>query len=287
VDRSGVVKRKWVYVLRSDLPSGVSCRGFRWPESGPVEAPDWNDRAECGGGLHGLLWGCGDAGLLRDANGDETRWRVVKVLATDVVDLGGKVKFPRGEVVYCGGRDGAIALLDRMGAADKPVVYAVRSAGYRGTATAGYRGTATAGYRGTATAGGGGTATAGGGGTATAGYQGTATAGGGGTATAGGGGTATAGYQGTATAGDWGTASAGGGGTASAGYEGTASAGDEGTATAGYRGTASAGYEGTIQVKWWDGRRYRIATGYVDENGIEPDVPYRCDDRGNLVRADQ
>jgi len=40
-----------------------------------------------------------------------------------------------------------------------------------------------------------------------------------------------------------------------------------------------------VQVKWYDGKRYRIATGYVGENGIEPNVAYRCDDNGNLVRA--
>ena len=139
------MSRRYVYVLRSDRPSGKSYGGFRWPGSGPVEAPDWNDRAECGGGLHGLLWGCGYAGMLSDPSSSETRWRVVKVAAADVIDLGGKVKFPRGEVVYFGDRDGALALLDRRGASDKPVVYAARTAGDYGTATAGYYGTATAG----------------------------------------------------------------------------------------------------------------------------------------------
>ena len=201
------MSKKYAYVLRSDSPSGVSYGGFQWPESGPVEAPDWNDRAECGGGLHGLLWGCGNAELLRDPRDTDTRWRVVKVLAADVVDLCGKVKFPRGEVVYFGDRDGALALLDKKGAAEKPVVFAAR------------------------------------------------------------------------TAGDWGTAAAGYGGAATAGYGGTA--------TAGYRGTATAGERGTLLIKWWDGDRYRyrIATGYVGEDGIEPNVAYKCDTTGRLVKA--
>ena len=52
-------------------------------------------------------------------------------------------------------------------------------------------------------------------------------------------------------------------------------AGNEGTATAGNRGTATAGNGGTIIIKWYDGNRYRLAVGYVGEDGIEPDVAYR------------
>ena len=116
------------------------------------------------------------------------------------------------------------------------------------------------------------------GGTATAGHRGTATAGHRGTATAGYGGTATAGHRGTATAGDFGKATAGDGGTATAGYGGTA--------TAGHRGTATAGDGGTIVVRWQDGNRWRLAVGYIGEADLEPNVPYRCDDNGRLVRAD-
>jgi len=132
--------------------------------------------------------------------------------------------------------------------------------GYRGTATAGFKGTATAGNYGIATAG----------------EDGKSTVGDYGTATAGDYGTATVGYKGTATAGYKGTATAGEGGTATAGYRGTA--------TAGYRGTATAGDGGTIQIVWYDGTRERIAVGYVGEDGIEPDVPYRVKG-GRLVRA--
>ena len=142
-----------------------------------------------------------------------------------------------------------------------------------------------AGFMGTASAGDRGTASAGNDGTASAGNDGTASAGEGGTASAGEGGTASAGYRGTASAGNDGTASAGNDGTASAGDRGTASAGEGGTASAGNDGTASAGEGGTILLRWWDGRRSRTIVGYVGENGIKPNTPYRVNDKGELRKV--
>jgi len=85
-----------------------------------------------------------------------------------------------------------------------------------------------------------------------------------------------------------GTATAGDGGTATAGDGGTATAGNEGTATAGDEGTATAGDGGEIRIRWWDGRasRYRVAVGYVGEDGILPRVAYVVRD-GRLVAAEQ
>ena len=83
-----------------------------------------------------------------------------------------------------------------------------------------------------------------------------------------------------------GTATAGHRGTATAGHRGTATAGLDGTATAGHGGTATAGDGGTIVVRWQDGNRWRLAVGYIGEADLEPNVPYRCDDNGRLVRAD-
>jgi len=142
--------------------------GFQWPESGPVEALDWNPQPECGNGLHGFLWGNGDGRLANYA--DTSRWIVAKV--DEWVDLGGKVKFPRADVVFVGQRNEAAAEIVRLGATGAVIGYNA-TAGERGTATAGDYGTATAGYGGTATAGYGGTATAGDYGTATAGDRGT------------------------------------------------------------------------------------------------------------------
>jgi len=221
--------------------------GFQWPESGPVEAPDWSDRATCGKGLHGWLWGEGNGNLGNLS--EDALWLVLEVEASTIVDLNGNVKFPRASVVFCGPRVDAVAYLADRAPAGKAIIGHTVSAGDYGTATAGDYGTATAGNGGTATAGDGGTATAGDGGTATAGY----------------GGTATAGTRGTATA----------------GYGGTATAGNGGTATAGTRGTATAGYGGTISIEMWDEalkawrKRCREVGG---EDGLKPDTPYRLVD---------
>jgi hypothetical protein len=258
-----------VLILRVCDSNRQSRGGFQWPASGPVEAPDWDHEPVCGFGLHGWLWGEGDASV---ADWDsESKWLVAEVESATLVDLKGKVKFPRAVVVHCGDKESATRYIAEHGAAGRAII--------AGTATAGDRDTATAGDRGTATAGDRGTATAGDRDTATAGDRGTATAGDRGTATAGDRGTATAGYRGTATAGDRGTATAGDRGTATAGYRGTATAGDEGTATA--------GDEGTIKIRWWDGsaNRYRWAIGYVGEDGIRPRVAYRVSDK-KLVPVD-
>jgi hypothetical protein len=56
-------------------------------------------------------------------------------------------------------------------------------------------------------------------------------------------------------------------------------ASDHGIAAVRRGGTAAAGVGGNIQVQWWDGARYRVATGYVGEDGIEPNVAYHVVDR--------
>lgn len=147
-----------VWVLRTCASDMASSHGFVWPKSGPVECNDWSPEEECGHGLHGLLWGAGD-GLLLDWSPD-AKWLVVAVDAATIIDLGGKVKFPRGEVVHCGDRLSATAFISNDPHA-VCVVGATATAGDRGTAMAGHFGTAMAGDHGTAMAGICGTAMAG------------------------------------------------------------------------------------------------------------------------------
>ena len=133
-------------VLRTCAADMTAYEGFRWPEAGPVEAPVWDPAAVCGRGLHGLLWGEGDGNLLSWA--PDAKWLVVEVVAGSVVDLDGKVKFPRGTVVHCGDRVSATRYLTEHGGQGRAIVGGTATAGDGGTATAGPCGTATAGENG-------------------------------------------------------------------------------------------------------------------------------------------
>lgn len=175
---------KNVLVLRTCGEDLRSYCGFQWPKKGPVECPDWDPQPVCGHGLHGLLWGCGEAALLDLEK--PAWWLVVRVRASEIVDLGGKVKFPRGEVILATReRDAAVRYLLDHGAHDKPVAFRKATAGDFGRAIVGDYGQATAGEGGQATAGNYGQATAGDLGQAIAGDYGRATADNGGKATAG------------------------------------------------------------------------------------------------------
>ena len=241
------------YVLRTCSADLKAYGGFQWPAEGPVECPDWSAEPVCGQGLHGFLDGHGSAGLADWS--PAAKWLVVAVDGRDLVDLGDKVKFPRGVVLLAADRKAATDLMlqIRSPQAAGPVMGAVVSVGDHGTATAGHAGTATAGHAGTATAG----------------EYCMATAGNSGTATAGNSGTATAGHAGTATAGNF----------------GTATAGHCGTATAGHCGTATAGVGGIIRIRRWDGNRNRDVVGYIGEDGLQPNTPYRLDAEGRFVKA--
>jgi hypothetical protein len=181
-------------ILRTCRPDMTSHGGFVWPTSGKVEAPDWNPEPECGGGLHGLLNGQGNASLL-DWSADAV-WIVARP-GRLLVDIDGdKVKCKTATVIYSGDHAGALATLRAAGVTEQLP-----------------------------------------------------------------------------------------GNVVTAGISGQATAGDYGQATAGYYGQATAGIYGTIAVRWWDGGRYRLAVGYVGEDGIEPNVAYRCDCRGQLVKV--
>ena len=185
------------YMMKTVNADGTSYNGFVWPlEVGAkVVAPDWNDDAKCGGGLHGLHNGIGSGALLDWS--DDAVWIVASVKKAEIVDLGGKIKVPRCKIVHVGNRESATRFLSDAGIVG-PIV----------------------------------------------------------------------------------------GGTATAGYEGTATAGYEGTATAGYEGMATAGDKGTLIIRRWDGKRYRTVVGYIGENGLEPNTPYKLNDAGEFVKAD-
>ena len=149
--------------LKSTFANRRAYNNFEWPaEVGAiVEAPDWNPEPECGGGLHGLIDGRGDASLLcRDT---DAIWYAFESVDADgnpsdeeavAIDDGAKGKCRRALVRAFGTREQATAWLIASGCTG--VHYGTATAGNGGTATAGDYGTATAGYVGTATAGEGG-----------------------------------------------------------------------------------------------------------------------------------
>ena len=149
------------WLLKTVAADGAAYGDFVWPlEVGAeVTAPDWSDAPKCGGGLHGLLDGRGDGGLLSWS--PDAVWLVAEVPAdAHLVDVDGKVKVDRCVVAHVGDQASAIGFLADQGVVDGVVGarvvagdYGMATAGYRGTATAGDYGTATAGYDGTATAG--------------------------------------------------------------------------------------------------------------------------------------
>ena len=90
--------------LRTCNADGSSHNGFVWPTTVGAEVicPDWDPKPECGNGLHGLLDGGQDSGLL-DWNSDAL-WMAVEAEDSDCVDLGGKWKFSRCVVMAVGTR---------------------------------------------------------------------------------------------------------------------------------------------------------------------------------------
>jgi hypothetical protein len=271
-----------VLVLKSVDKDMRSYNNFVWPREGVVRAPDWKDNFYPGYGLHGFLWGEGDGSFaLWDP---DAIWLVVSVLRKDIrAGRGGliqKCKFPAGEVVFCGDRPAAIDFLVERLPNDRAYSVIGRTVivGDHGTAIVGDHGTAAAGCHGTAITGDHGTAIVGDHGSATVGYHGNAIAGGRGTAIAGG--------RGTAITGNYGTAIVGDHGSATVGYHGNATVGDDGIATVGNKGIATAGDNGIIQIAYYDhNQRKRIAIGYVDEEGILSDTPYRVNQNGRFIKA--
>ena len=164
-----------VLVLRSADANRQSRDGFQYPETGSVQAPDFDpdpDRS-CGGGLHGLPWGQGDL-YLTDPDNPSNIWQVIEVDPADFAITGpDKARFRGGNVILSTPDPHKAAALLASHNPPIPIPFHHATAGNYGTTTAGDRGTATAGDSGTATAGYSGTATAGNCGTATAGNYGT------------------------------------------------------------------------------------------------------------------
>jgi hypothetical protein len=97
-----------VLILKCVDSDGKSYGGFHWPLEIGVEviAPDWNKRAECGGGLHGWPWGLAmGEGKDPDWSG---KWIVFGAIPDLVIDLSGKCKCQKAIVRFVGSWDKAL-----------------------------------------------------------------------------------------------------------------------------------------------------------------------------------
>ena len=243
--------------------------GFQWPESGEVVCPDWSAKPECGNGLHGLLWGMGQADLLNWS--PDAKWLAVEVEEKGIINLNGKVKFQKCRVVLCGDRKAATDLVSKHAPNGTAVIGLVQDGGDRSTITGGYRSTITGGYRSTIT---GGDRS-----TITGGYRSTITGGDRSTITGGDGSTITGGDGSTITGGDY--------STITGGDRSTITGGDGSTITGGHRSTITGGDYSTLVLTYWDSKtgRNRCVLRYVGEDGIKPGVAYVADGMGGLMEA--
>ncbi len=138
------------YILKSLPADRVAYGGFQWPESGYVEAPDWNPEPEPGGGLHGFLNGEGDAALACLDN--DAVWKVLETDENAIVDLGMKVKFRNCNILHSGTRSEIIRKMQEL-CPSSAVMFSVQEGGHDSTQTAGVSSTQTAGDGSTQTAG--------------------------------------------------------------------------------------------------------------------------------------
>lgn len=149
-----LTKRGEVLVMKCVGPNGESFGSFIWPTKvgAIVEAPDWKPAASCGNGLHGWLWGLGDLSAAGGrATTDGAVWMALAVIETDVLDLGGKVKFPRCRIAAVGDKSTIASIIAAQRPANTPApMFAQAAAGSRGQAAAGEAGQAAAGSRGQA-----------------------------------------------------------------------------------------------------------------------------------------
>lgn len=137
-------------VLRACKEDMSSKNGFVWPTSGLVECPDWDPVPKCGYGLHGWLYGHGD-GEVSEYWNENDKWLVVSVETSTIVHLEGKVKFPKGDVLFCRDRKSAtdFLLVHEPRSLKQPVISAFVTVSDNQTAITGYKGTSISGDYGT------------------------------------------------------------------------------------------------------------------------------------------
>ena len=287
-----------VYLLRTCDKDLKSYKGFQWPSSGLVSAPDWDPKPECGNGLHGLLSGEGEGSLLN--NEDAAKWMVIAAVKSEVVQIDRKVKVPRAYVVFVGSKKDATDMIVKLCPGSACAFATVTSgeyghsiSGYSGHSTSGESGQSTSGYSGHSISGDYGHSTSGNFGQSTSGYSGHSISGDCGHSTSGYYGRSTSGYSGHSISGEYGHSISGDCGYSisgdlghsTSGYSGRSTSGyyghsisgnfghsisgDCGHSTSGYYGHSTSGENGIVQFDYLENGKKRIKTLYVGENNIK------------------
>jgi hypothetical protein len=253
--------------LRTCDKDGKAHGGFQWPlKAGEtVTAPDWEPTKECGKGLHGLLNGQGFSGHLSSKL--DALWFVVESDLDKAIDLNGKHKFQTCKVEFVGSKEKAVQYMVDHGCSG--VHFSTLTGGYGSTLTGGYGSTLTGGDWCTLTGGNRSTLTGGDWCTLTGGNRSTLTGGDWCTLTGGDHSTLAGGDHSTLTGGDW----------------CTLTGGDHSTLTGGNRSTLTGGDGSTLSISYWDGNRNRIMIGYIGENGLEPNVAYKLNEKHEFIKA--
>ena len=283
-------------VLRCCNPDMTSRNSFVWPDVGGIAtAPDWKDNTECGNGLHGWLYGQGDHGSCDYLKNDKAKWLVVRVADSDIRMLGDKCKFKSGEVVFVGGKSEAAdyIIANEPKAATVAVIGAVLECGENGSLlggalsvlTGGDYAKMTGGYYATMTGGDSATMTGGDSAKMTGGDYAKMTGGYYATMTGGDSATMTGGDSAKMTGGDSATMTGGFSAKMTGGYSAKMTGGDYAKMTGGYSATMTGGDYAVMNFQYWDGKRTRVVTAYVGEDGILPNVAYKLDANRKVVAA--
>ena len=311
-------------VVRSDM---TTRNGFKWGGVGETTvAQDWAPTKECGNGLHGWLNGIGDISCQSISAEPGALWLTLEVDTLDVIDLSGKVKFPRALTLFMGSMIEAAVIVAEKANEQGPVIGITRSGGDRSTVSGGNRSMVSGGDRSTVSGGDDSTVSGGEGSTVSGGDRSMVSGGDSSTVSGGYRSTVSGGYRSTVSGGhlsmvsgghlsmvsggDDSTVSGGEGSTVSGGYRSTVSGGegstvsggegstvsggDSSTVSGGYRSTVSGGYLSTVsggdgsvlQITYYDARKH-IATAYVGEKGIKPYTFYRLNSNHEFEEVTQ
>ena len=255
-----------MYFLRTCAKDGSSYGGsFKWDlRVGAVNtAPDWDPKPECGKGLHGLLGGQGESGHL--AWSEDAVWVVFS--SPSSVDLNGKHKVQHATVCAVGDRKTATDYLLNLGFQGVHGCFMTGGNGAKMTGgdfakmTDGDCATMTGGYRAKMTGGDFATMTGGNGATMTGGNGAKMTGGNGAKMTGGNGAKMTGGNGANMTGGDC------------------------ANMTGGNRANMTGGDYAMLVFQYFENGRWRNKTGYIGEDGLKPNTPYKLDNKHNIVKA--